>query len=82
MLIAFAYCKVSWKRTTLLTNLIFTRVFNFLASNPTSMQALSHFCRPFPNFLIQVIIFYKACWTSFKDISFMPTQRLASLVAY
>jgi hypothetical protein len=44
----------------------FTRDFNILASNPTIIQEFFHFCFPFLNFLIQVIIFYIDVWTFFK----------------
>ncbi len=52
MLIPFAYYKVFWKRTTLLANLVFIQVFNFLACNLALMQALSHFYCPFLDFLV------------------------------
>jgi hypothetical protein len=52
MLMAFANSKIYWKITTLLTNLVFTDVFNLRGVRPATLQALFHSRRPFPLFFI------------------------------
>jgi hypothetical protein len=71
-MMAQAYSNVSWKSTTFETNLVFTRVFNFLGGKFASQQATSHSCLPLLSFFVQVMVFCKVDWAYFKETSFMP----------
>jgi hypothetical protein len=48
----FANFKISWKSMTLVTNLVFTNVFNLQGDKPTTLQALSHSLWPLPLFFV------------------------------
>ncbi len=54
---------VSWNKTTLLMNLVFTRVFIFWWQRHASRRALFHSLQPLLDLLVHVIVFCKAdCW--------------------
>jgi hypothetical protein len=76
---AFQYSKVSWKRMTLLVNLVFIGVFSFQWESPTSTHAFCHSLHPLLDFLLQVIVFCSVNCVPFKLNSRKPTQTLVSL---
>jgi hypothetical protein len=46
-------------------NLVFIRILNILGGRLAMMHESSHFCLPFPNFFVQVIVFYNCHNRSF-----------------
>lgn len=79
---AFLYCRHCSNIMTLLTNMVFTGVFNFWCCIPLWEQACSQSWFHFLNFLIQVIVLCKPSYASFTLTLLNPTKILSWLVAY
>ncbi len=59
-------------------NGVFTKVLNILVDSRAIIEESFHYCFPFLDFEIEVIVFYKDVWTFFKLISKISAHILKS----
>ncbi len=65
--------------TTFEAKQVFTKKITFHGNTPTNSHALCHSCRPFPLFLVQVMVFCKTNCASLIEIEGKPTHTLESI---